>query len=86
MKTKQEIAKATKDTIINYKEVIFGVDIPIRIKCLDEIWKQQVIDEKVYDQRLMNDTVRKLAWKHLQENTSVDGDMMIDKNKRSLRS
>ena len=81
MKTKQEIAKATKDTIINYKEVIFGVDIPIRIKCLDEIWKQQVIGEKVYDQRLMNDTVRKLAWKHLRENTSVDGDMMIDKNK-----
>ena len=45
MKTKQELEKAIKDTIIKYKEIIFGVDSPISIKCLDELRKQQVINE-----------------------------------------
>ena len=27
----------------------------------------------------MDDAVRKLAWKHLQENTVVDSDMLIEK-------
>ena len=27
----------------------------------------------------MNNAVRKLAWKYLQENMVVDGDMLIDK-------
>ena len=61
MKTKQELEKTIKDTIVKYKEIIFGVDSPICIKCLDKLWKQQVIDEKVYDQKLMDDAVRKLA-------------------------
>ena len=47
MKTKQELQKAIKDTIIKYKEIIFGADSPICIKCLDKLWKEQVIDEKV---------------------------------------
>ena len=29
MKTKQELEKTIKDTIIMYKEIIFGVDSPI---------------------------------------------------------
>ena len=33
----------------------------------------------MYDQRLMEDTVRKLAWEGLQKNILMDGDMMIDK-------
>ena len=33
---------------------------------LDELRNQQVIDQKLYDQRLMEDTVRKLAWEELQ--------------------
>ena len=57
MKTKQELEKAIKDTIINYKEIILGTDSPICIKCWDELRKQQVIDRKVYNQRLMADTV-----------------------------
>ena len=47
--------------------------------CLNELRKQQVIDEKVYDQNLMDDTVRKLAWEGLQKNMVMDGDMMIDR-------
>ena len=46
--------------------------------CLDELRKQQIIDEHVYDQRLMDDTIRKLAWDGLQKNMVMDGDMMID--------
>ena len=30
--------------------------------CLYDLQKQQVIDQKIYDQKLMEDTVRKLAW------------------------
>ena len=61
MKTKEELKKAIKDTIIKYKEIVFGAVIPLCMACLDELRKQHVI-QKVYDQTLMNDTVRKLAW------------------------
>ena len=47
--------------------------------CLDELRKQRIIDQHVYDQRLMDDTIRKLAWEELQKNTVMDGDTMIDK-------
>ena len=47
--------------------------------CLEELRKQQIIDQKIYDQKLMEDTIRKLAWEGLQRNIVMDGDMMIDK-------
>ena len=47
--------------------------------CLDELRKQQIIDQHVYDQRMMDDTIRKLAWEGLQKNIVMEGDMMIDK-------
>ena len=47
--------------------------------CLDELRKQQIIDQHVYDQRLIDDTIRKLAWEGLQENIVMNDDMMIDK-------
>ena len=46
--------------------------------CLEEPPKQQVIDKKVYRQKLIDDTVRKLAWDGLQINIVMDGDTMID--------
>ena len=61
MEIKQEFEKAIKDIVIKYKEIIFGVDSPICIKCLDELRKQQVLDEKVCDQKFMDDAVRKLT-------------------------
>ena len=67
MKTKQELEKATRDTIAKYKEIIFGADTPACMTCLNELRKKQVIDEKVQDQKLMDDTVRKLAWDGLQK-------------------
>ena len=79
MKTKEELQEAIKDTISRYKETIFGSDIPTCMVCLDELRKQQIIDQKVYDQNLMEDTMRKLAWEGLQKNIVMDGDTMIDK-------
>ena len=38
--------KSIKDAIIKYKEIIVGADVCI--KCLDELKKQQVIDDKTY--------------------------------------
>ena len=48
------------------------------MKCMDKLRKQQVIDERMYDQKLMDDTVKTLAWDELQKNIVMDGDMMMD--------
>ena len=61
MKTKEELEEAMRDSITEYKKIIFGSDTPACVACLDELRKQQVIDQKVYDQKLMEDTMRKLA-------------------------
>ena len=74
MKTKEEPEEAIKDTIIEYKEIIFGSDTPA---CM--AWKQQIIDQKMYDQRLIDDTIRRLACEGLQKNIVMDGDTMVDK-------
>ena len=50
MKTKEELEEAIKDTITGYKEIIFGPGIPVCMACLDELRREQVIDQKVYDQ------------------------------------
>ena len=63
MKTKEELEEAIKDTIKGYKEIIFGSGTPACMACLDKLRKQQIIDQHMYDQRLMNDTIRKLPWK-----------------------
>ena len=79
MKTKEELEEAIKDTIRKYKEIIFVSNTPACMACLDEFKKQQVIDQKVYDQRLMEDTVRKLTWQGLQRTIVMEGHTMIDK-------
>ena len=83
MKTKKQLQKAIKDTIKKYKEIIFSANIPVYIKCLDELQRQQVINKKVYDQKyeqkLMDDKLRKLGWDGLQKNIVMDGDTMIDR-------
>ena len=53
MKTKEELIEAIKDTITKYKEIILGSDTPACMACLDELQKQHVIDQKIYDQKLM---------------------------------
>ena len=79
MKTKEELEEAIKDTITMYKEIIFISDTPACMACLDELRKQQAIDQHVYDQKLMEDTMRKLAWEGIQKNIAMDADTMIDK-------
>ena len=79
MKTKEELEEAIKETITRYKEIIFGSDTRACMACLDELRKQQVIDQKTYDQELIEDTMRELAWEGLQKNIMMDGDTMIDK-------
>ena len=61
MKTKEEFKEVIKDTVKGYKEISFGSDTPVCMACLDELQKQQIIDQYVYDQKLMDDTIRKLA-------------------------
>ena len=79
IKTKEELEEAIKDTITMYKKIIFSWDSPACMVCLGELRKQQVIDQKIYGQKLMEDTMRKLAWEGLQKNVVMDGDTMIDK-------
>ena len=79
MKTKEEIEEAIKDTVTRCKKIIFSSDTPTCMACLAELQKQQAIDLHVYDQKLMEDSMRKLAWEGLRKNIVMDGDMMIDK-------
>ena len=67
MKTKEEFEEDIKDTITMYKEIIFGSDTPACLACLEELWKQHIIDQKIFDQKLMEDRMRKLAWEWLQK-------------------
>ena len=62
MKTKEELEEVIKDTIKKFKEIIFGSDNPACMVCLEQLRKHQIIDQKIYDQKLMEDTMRKLAW------------------------
>ena len=79
MKTKEELEEAIKDTIKVYKEIIFGSSTPFCMACLNELRRQQNIDQHVYDQKSMKDTIRKFAQDGLQKNIVMDGDTMIDK-------
>ena len=47
--------------------------------CMDELQKQQVIYKKLYDQKLMVDTLRKFAGDEVQKNIVMDGNTMIDR-------
>ena len=62
-----------------YKDIIFGSDSPTCMACPEELRRQQVIDQKIYDQKLMENTMRKVAWEGLQRNIVIDGDRMIVK-------
>ena len=79
IKTREELEEAIKDTIKGYKQIIFSSDTPVCMACLDELRKQQIIDQYVYDQKLMDATIRKLVWEGLQKNVVMDGDTIINK-------
>ena len=79
MKTKEEFEETIPGTITMCKEIIFGSDTPVCVPRLDELRNRQVIDQKVYDQKLIEDTMRKFAWEGLQKYIVMDGDTIIDK-------
>ena len=79
MKTKEKLEEAIKDIISVYEDIVFGSDTPACMACIDELQRQQIIDQHVYGQKLMEDTIRKLAWEGPQKNIVMDGDMMIDR-------
>ena len=80
MKTKEELEEAIRDTIAKSRRFFLPqILTPVCMESLDELQKQQAIDKKVYDQKLMDDTVRKLVWEGLRKNIVMDGDMMIDR-------
>ena len=60
METKEEVEEVIKDRLTEYKEIVFGSVTHACMTCLAELWKQQVMDQKVYDQKLIEDTMRKL--------------------------
>lgn len=60
---KQKLEKAIVETQHKYKD----------------IYKQQVVVEKVHSENLIENTLRKLAWDSLRKNTIIDGGIMIDK-------
>ena len=59
--------------------MLFGPDTLVCMTCLDEHRKLQVINKKMHDQKLMDDTLKELAWDELQKNIMMDGDTMIDR-------
>ena len=79
IKPKEELDEATKNTIKVYKEITFDSGTPVCMACLDELRKQQTIDQYEHDKKLIDDMIRKLAWDGLQKNIIIDGDMIIDK-------
>ena len=79
MKTKEELEEVIKDAIKKFKEIVFGSDNPACMLCLEQLRKQNIIDQKIYDQKLIEYTMRKLPWEGLQKNIVMDGDTMIDK-------
>lgn len=57
LKTKQELKKAIVATHRKYKDITFRTDTLTYIKCLNELTKQQVIDERVHNPDLKENRV-----------------------------
>ena len=51
-KQNKSLKKLWKTPLSYIKRLPFVPDIPICIKCLDELRRQQVIDEKMYDHKI----------------------------------
>ena len=60
--SKKDLQKVIKDIIIKYKDIIFSLYSTICIKSLDKVNKQQVTNDKAYDQNLKDDAMKKLTW------------------------
>ena len=75
--TREELEKAIEDTTLKYKELIFTSDVVCK-DCLNELRKHELLDEKQYKEKLMEQTIRDLSYVHtcLCTNTVIDGDII----------
>ena len=74
---KEELVQAIKDTTLKYKELIFRNDVVCR-DCLNELRKQQKIDEKIHLQRLLEQSIRHLCCQYCYHTeTTIDGETLI---------
>ena len=70
------LRRTINETISRYKELLFPF---IRCKtCLEEMYKQEKIDEKTYSQKLLEQTIRDLSCQYcLHNETTIDGETLI---------
>ena len=74
---KDELEQAIKDTILRYKELIYGSDVICK-SCLGEIYKQGKIDEKMHLKKLLEQGIRDLCCQYcLHTKTIIDGEMLV---------
>ena len=57
----------------------FGNYTSICTECLNKLRKQEITDDRLHNQKLMENTVKKLAWDSLWKNEVVDSGLMIGK-------
>ena len=74
---KEELVQAIKDTTLKYKELIFRSDVVCR-DCLNELRKQQKIDEKRHSEMLLKQTIRDLSCEYcsLHTKTVTNGEII----------
>ena len=84
MKRKQELEKTIVEPERKYKDILFGNDTPICKECLNELKKQQIIDERSRNQKLVENTIRKLTWNSIRKNMAV-GDIRQQANSWVLK-
>ena len=67
MRTRQDLEKAIVETQHKYNDIICVNDSRICEGCLNELPKQQVINEKVHNQK-SSWRIQKVAWDSLRKN------------------
>ena len=74
---KDELEQAIKDIILRYKELIYGSDVICK-SCLDEIYKEGKIDEKIHLEKLLVQGIRDLCFQYcLHTKTIIDEKMLL---------
>ena len=76
MQTKKQELKKARARKSNRS---FGNYTSICTECLNKLRKQEITDDRLHNQKLMENTVKKLAWDSLRKNEVVDGGLMIGK-------
>ncbi|MCE2507409.1 MAG: hypothetical protein J4F36_13285, partial [Nitrosopumilaceae archaeon] len=76
LKTKADLENAIESTILKYKEVIYASDLVCK-ECLNTQFKQDKINAKIYNQKLLEDFIREEQYKNIIE---TENGVRIDKD------